>query len=142
MVEAGPVSTARASSVDLELDQRLVSVTDDDTANDRLLRTRTNQRCIGCYPMRAERGQIAGGFDQVRLALTIEPDQRGDPGRQRQLGAWVAAKVGDAQMPQVHGGGRSVISQHAGLAGLGDCMSAELVAQRCHGLHLWRVILA
>ena len=104
MVEAGPVTTVRPSRIDLELDQGLVSVPEDDTADYRPLGASTDQRRVAGHPMRTEGGQISRGLDQVRLALTIEPDQGGDPRCQRQLSAWVATKVGDRQVPQVHGG--------------------------------------
>jgi hypothetical protein len=109
MVKTRPVPSTGTPGVDLELDQRLPAVTDDNTADYRLLSTSTDQRCIGCYPVGTKGGEIAGGLDQVRLALPIESDQCGDPRYQRQLSARVATKISDAQMPQVHSITRSVI---------------------------------
>ena len=56
-----------------------------------------------------QRREVADGLDQVGLALAVEPDQRGDPRRQRQLRARVAAEVGDGQVTDVHAGAFRVV---------------------------------
>jgi hypothetical protein len=51
----------------------------------------------------AERGEIADGLDEVRLALPVGAHERGDARVERDFDPGVRAEVGQRQMRDVHG---------------------------------------
>ena len=71
-------------------------------ADDGLLGAPPDQRRVGGDAVRAERGQVARGLDEVGLADAVGPDEDRDARGEVQLRRLPGPEVGDRQAAQVH----------------------------------------
>ena len=93
-VQLGPVGLARG---DLDLELELARVVDAGLhpgPDDRPLGAEADERLVGGDPVRAQRGQVLDGLDEVGLALAVGPDEGRDPRAERHVDAGVGAEVG------------------------------------------------
>ena len=109
---AGPVQplfvdehTIAAAAVDLGLDQDLAPVVVADRGpHDRLHRAESDQRVGRSAAKALERGEVGEGLGEVRLALAVVPEHRGDAVHELELGRGVVPEVGEGQALDEHAG--------------------------------------
>ncbi len=89
-VDAGPICLAW---IDFQLDEQRPPVAHDLAANNCARCTAAYQRRIASDAVTALCREIPDGLDQVRLALTVRTDKRGDPGVERQFYRGVRPEV-------------------------------------------------
>ncbi len=101
-VEAGPILP---SGQQFDLEQQLPRVVQPGLhpgPDDRPLGGVPHQRGLGRHPVRTERGQVVDRLDQVRLALSVGPGERGDTRLQAQFDARIRTEIRERQMGDEH----------------------------------------
>ena len=81
-IQAGLIRPTRNN---LKIDRKLAAIIDHDGRHDRPVCTRTNQRCIIGYPVRAERGAIPKRFNEIRFAETVRANEDRPASRQLKI---------------------------------------------------------
>src|SRR5690606_31672414 len=88
--------------VDLELDQARPVTADGTQPHDGAGSARTHESCIRGDPVTAQGRDVTDRLDEVRLALTVRPDEGADPGFEREVDLLVGTEVGQGELADVH----------------------------------------
>ena len=99
LVEQDPIASGPG---DLRFDEVLSTVGEDLASHHGPVGARSDQCIVRHTSERAQRGQVADGFEEVRLPLAVLAQDRGQTGRKGDLGASVGAEVAQPELLQLH----------------------------------------
>jgi hypothetical protein len=94
----------RPGAVDLHLGEDAAVLVREPSADDRRVAPLSHECGVRRDPVRAERGQVADGLDQVGLALTVAADEQVRPACEVDVRLPVVPEVGELEMVDVHAG--------------------------------------
>src|SRR5690606_33982800 len=87
---------------DLELDRAGTVTAHDPRPDHRPLGAGPDERGVGRHPVRTERGDVTDGFDEVRLAAAVPPDEGVHTGFELEVGGRVRPEVEQGEVGDVH----------------------------------------
>ena len=100
---------------DLDLDELLSAVIGlNRRADHRSLGTKSDQGVVGSTPKRAGAGHPRDGLDEIRLAVAVLPDNRGQAVAERHLDTAIRTPVGERQASDLHASVSSRVPASAG----------------------------